>query len=279
MAGLSTVPGGILCALAAKAAYETVSDDFYIDTLQAHFLSGAEVDRAIRLHVQRLSDTGRFATRVVSLKQDEAIVVHVTCSFIRKSAMQGPSMKHSVSRATRQKIDKITLDDFAPIRTDAGPWLKYQRFPLTHTAAGEAHEHAPPQSFTYTSVGQVSPPIATDGHRIQSLGIIALSDYHVLDCPPTLHGLSFGTPGIGDESQASTENDFKLLTSLNHSIIFHVHDGFRADELCYIEANSPWAAERRAEIQSRIFSNSGNLLATCKQEGYYVLKDEPAPKL
>jgi acyl-CoA thioesterase len=37
---------------------------------------------------------------------------------------------------------------------------------------------------------------------------------------------------------------------------------------------TPWTGHRRAEIQSRIFSEEGTLLATCVQEAYYVLKDE-----
>ena len=37
---------------------------------------------------------------------------------------------------------------------------------------------------------------------------------------------------------------------------------------------SPWTNRRRAEVDSRIFSREGKLVATCVQESYYVLKGE-----
>jgi acyl-CoA thioesterase len=106
------------------------------------------------------------------------------------------------------------------------------------------------------------------------LGIIQLSDYHILDAPPTLHGIPFGIPAINDTTRSPTKNSFQMFTSLNHTVRFHVHDGFRADDLCYIEVNCPWTNHRRAEVQSIIFDRKGTMIATCVQGPYYVLKDE-----
>ena len=82
-----------------------------------------------------------------------------------------------------------------------------------------------------------------------------------------------GQPIINDFSRTRTRNDFKQSTSLNHRIQFHVHEGFKADELVYIEVESAWAGARRAEVGSRIFTGEGRLVASCIQEAYYVLKE------
>lgn len=70
-----------------------------------------------------------------------------------------------------------------------------------------------------------------------------------------------------------TTSHVKLFTSLTHSVHFHTHKGFRADELTYIEVSSPWARDGRAMLYSKIFAKNGLLIATCAQEGFYVLKE------
>ncbi|KAM3415967.1 hypothetical protein BST61_g9457 [Cercospora zeina] len=100
------VPGGILAALAANAAYNTLGpspSDFAIDLLQIHFLSGPSPNHAMQLRVQRLNDTGRFATRLITTTQSNKPISHVTCTFIRHSAFGGPSISHSPSRKTSEK--------------------------------------------------------------------------------------------------------------------------------------------------------------------------------
>lgn len=269
------MPGGLLMALCTAAAYETVSADFSIASLHTIFVLGPRNDVEIDLRVQRLSDGGRFATRIVSLRQNDKTMVNVTCSFLRTSAMEGPSMEHSATRATDYELDAITLDDLDFGRTELGPYMKYQRFPLVYAGREQsASANSRLEDIIHPCAAIVSPPIESDSRRLHVLGIILLSDYHVLDCPPTVHGLTFGPAAVNDTTRARTPQQFRMLTSLNHSILFHTHEGFRADEICYVEANSPWAGNRRGEILSRIFSKDGNLIATCKQEGYYVLKGD-----
>jgi acyl-CoA thioesterase len=261
-------------ALATAAAYETVSSDFDIDTLHTHFLLGPKADQPLTIRVSRLSDSGKFATRVVVLEQTDKTMVHATCTFAKTSAMGGPTMTHSTGRASSQAIDAITLDDLEPGRTSAGPVMKYQRLPLEYTGREPTPDKSSPQSWTYASAASINSPIDPSDKRLQALGIIQLSDYHILDAPPTLHGIPFGISAINDTSRTPTKNSFQLFTSLNHTVRFHVHEGFRADELNYIEVNCPWTNRRRAEVQSRIFDGRGSLIATVIQGPYYVLKDE-----
>lgn len=115
---------------------------------------------------------------------------------------------------------------------------------------------------------QIDPPIKSPaGSLAHHLAVIYVSDYHVMDCPLTIHGVDCGLFAIDDHDRTRTSMPaMKVMTSLNHTVHFHVHDGFRADELMYIEVSSPWARDGRAMVHSRIFSHQGVLVATCVQE-------------
>lgn len=119
-----------------------------------------------------------------------------------------------------------------------------------------------------TAVAQICPTIdgAAENTKTHILGIINLSDYHVMDTPLQLNDISFGLPKIGDIYAPRRESQVKVGTTLNHSIHFHVHDGFRADDLTYIEVETSWGKDGRAMLSSRIFSKDGLLIATCAQE-------------
>ena len=159
-------------ALATVAAYETVSSDFHIDTLHTHFLLGPKADQQLDARVSRLSDSGKFATRVIILEQNDKSMVHVTCTFVKTSAMVGPSMTHSMKRASSKTLDAITLDDLAPGATSAGPVMKYQRFPLEYTGRGSTPDKSSPEHWTYTCAASINTPIDPTNKRLHALGII-----------------------------------------------------------------------------------------------------------
>lgn len=262
-------------ALTAAAAYETVSSDFALDMLQCHFLIGPQAKTPMQLHVQRLNDGGRFATRAVALKQKDSICVYVTCSFVRANKLTGPSMQHTIQRTTPKTVDSIEIDDLAENRSDVGPWMAFERLSLTHKGPSNA-----PENMTHTVAATINTPISSSDPKIHTLGILCLSDYHVVSCPPIAHGLSIGQPAMGDASHTETERKLERFTSLNHTIHFNLHEAFRADDMCHIEAQTPWSSKRRGYIQTKIFTKDARLIATCVQEGYYVLKDDRnGPKL
>ena len=126
-------------SLCAAAAYSTITPDFAIDTLSAHFLAGPSPTSLVELHVDRLSDGGRFCTRVVKLTQGGGggTMVHVTCSFVRTSLMGGRSMEHVVGRKTGCMLQGkgLELDDLAVGRTGGGPWMGFQRLGVFYTGS------------------------------------------------------------------------------------------------------------------------------------------------
>lgn len=98
------------------------------------------------------------------------------------------------------------------------------------------------------------------------LGIVNISDFHVMDSPLQLNDIPFGFPPIGDSTRTPTRSLLKFGTSLNHAIYFHVHDGYRADDLIYIEVENLWIKDGRTMLSTKIFDKDGLLIATCSQE-------------
>lgn len=262
------VPGGLLMAMATNAAYKTLPEGYALDNLHCQFLAGPKFDVPFRCCVQRLSEGRRFRARAVNIQQDDRTMVSITVTFISSSPWTGPAMRHTVSRVAKQAVDRITTDDLARGRGPLGSFMKFQRLPLIHGTPQEPHTTVEP--VVAHIIGPMKAPAGTLPHI---LGLLNLCDYHVLGAAPALHGIDVGLPAIGDASRTPTTMNFKMYTSLNHTVHIHSHD-FRADEMIYIEVTSSWASDGRALMHSRLFSKAGKLLASCVQEAYYVLKPD-----
>jgi acyl-CoA thioesterase 8 len=262
------VPGGSIMSMATAAAYKTVPDGYSLDNLHCQFLTGSKPDVPYRYKVERLSDGGRFRARAVNVQQDGRFVTAITAVFINSSPWNGPAMRHTVNRAAKQAVENITIDDLAEGRGPNGGFMKFQRLSLVHSTP-----QTPTTSLKPVVAHIIGPMKAAAGTKPHVLGLLNLSDYHVLGTAPALHGLDVGLPAIGDSSGKRTQSQFKLYTSLNHTIHIHSYD-FRADEMTYIEVTSDWAGDGRALMHSRLFSKTGKLIASCTQEAYYVLKPD-----
>ncbi|KAF2097956.1 hypothetical protein NA57DRAFT_57128 [Rhizodiscina lignyota] len=262
-------------SMAAAASYRTIPEGLVLGSLQAHFLLGSKPEVPFIYKVQRLSSGRRLSVRLVNVEHGGKVIATMTLMFVRKALADGPAMKHAVSRSSVQDMEDVTKDDLVP-KSRWGPWMKFQRL------TPEPEDAVPPQPKIAPAVAKIWSPISTPPGTIpQILGLINLTDYHILDAPLTLHGISYGLPDIGSPAEErspgnrkTTKNNVKMNTSLNHAIHFHIHDGFRADDLTYIEVESPWARDGRAMLRSKIFSKDGLLIATCEQEGFYMLTDD-----
>ncbi|KIX06943.1 acyl-CoA thioesterase II [Rhinocladiella mackenziei CBS 650.93] len=256
-----TVPGPLMMAEAAAAAYKTVPEGFRLHSLQTHFMLPPNGSKPLVYKVQRPSQGRRFAVRIVTIEQDDKPFVTITTSFVSGAHWTGRAMTHAVRMKIERRVREITLDDFEAARGPLGPFMKFERLPLVH------EDPQDPSTTVAPVVAKIDPAIKSPaGTAAHILAIIYLSDYHVMDCPLSIHGVNIGMFPIGDHSKTLTPVGMKIMTSLNHTVSFHTHEGFRADELMYIEVTSPWAKDGRAMIHSRIFSNQGLLVATCTQE-------------
>jgi acyl-CoA thioesterase 8 len=250
-----------MMAEAAAAAYKTVPPGFMLDSLHTQFMLGPKAEKPLVYRVQRVSQGRRFAVRIITIEQDDKPVVAVTASFMSGQEWTGKAMKHAAAIQIKERIDDITLDDFEPMRTERGPFMRFQRLPLQHATPQD------PSTTIAPVVAKIDPPIkAPSGAAAHLLAIVHMSDYHVMDCPLSIHGVEFGLYKIGDYERKQVPFGMKIMTSLNHTIHFHIHEGFRADDLLYVEATSPWAKDGRGMIHTKIYTKDGLLIATCVQE-------------
>lgn len=97
------------------------------------------------------------------------------------------------------------------------------------------------------------------------LGLIALSDIFLLDSAPRIYGLGFDVETEKSLSERMAR-DYKVMTTINHSIHVVNVDAVRVDDWIYVECETPWASNGRIMAHSRIYSRDGILLATCAQE-------------
>ena len=258
-----------MMAEAAAAAYRTVPDGFKLDSLHTQFMLGPKAEKPLVYKVQRVSHGRRFAVRIITIEQDDKPVVVVTASFMSGQEWTGRAMKHATAMQIKERIDEITLDDFEPMRTERGPFMKFQRLALHHAAPQD------PSTTIAPVVAKIDPPMqAPSGSAAHLLAIVHMSNYHVMDCPMSIHGVDFGLYKIGDYERKQVPAGMKIMTSLNHTIHFHVHEGFRADDMLYVEATSPWAKDGRGMIHTKIYTKDGLLIATCVQEVCFMLSTE-----
>ncbi|KAL4802561.1 thioesterase-like superfamily-domain-containing protein [Aspergillus unguis] len=76
----------------------------------------------------------------------------------------------------------------------------------------------------------------------------------------------------GPGSEGAVPSQVDMLVTLNHAIYFHRFSGFSAEEWMLAEIETPWAGDERGLVIQRIWSQDGQLLATCVQEGVVRLK-------
>lgn len=70
------------------------------------------------------------------------------------------------------------------------------------------------------------------------------------------------------------ERSVALLASLDHTVYFHLPpNSYTLDSWMLAEMETSWAGFERGLVQQRIWTHSGQLLATCFQEGKVALSD------
>ncbi|RMZ83279.1 hypothetical protein DV738_g1294, partial [Chaetothyriales sp. CBS 135597] len=235
-----------------------------------HFLAGPNPAKPISLTVNRVSSSRRFNVLSVDVRQEGRPMCFVTCTFMAADPWKGKAMQHASARAVgsprispRITID-VNHDDLSlGRRHHSGPFMAFQRLPLMKK----------PEHTIAPIACHITPAITSHDPFIHVLGVLSLSDYHVLDFPPSAHGIPFGLAPIGQPVKNTTESHLKFFTSLNHTIHFERNHGFRADQVMYVQVTSPWASNGRAVMNTKIFTGQENLVATCVQEAYYILKD------
>ena len=243
--------GGQVMAQAGLAAMKTISDDRLIHSLHGYFLRPGDVDDAITFAVDRIHDGRSFSTRRVQAYQKGQPIFSMIASF----QDQDPGLDHQV--AMPEGIpDPESLPSAQEVLTSlnhpvADVWAKTRAFDLRHhptslyvSVDGEPTPH---QAVWLKALGTLP-----DDPAIHRAALAYASDFSILEPVMRAHGVSWATPGL-------------KMASLDHAMWWHRFH--RADEWFLYVQESPSAIGGRGLALGRIFSQSGQLIASVAQEG------------
>ena len=243
--------GGQVMAQASLAAMKTIPDDRFIHSLHGYFLRPGDVHEAITFAVDRIHDGRSFSTRRVQAYQKGQPIFSMISSFQDVD----PGLDHQVAMPDGIP-DPESLPSAQEVLTSlnhpvADVWAKTRAFDLRHH----------PTSLYVSVDGEPTPHQAVwlkalsrlpDDPAIHRAALAYASDFSILEPVMRAHGVSWATPGL-------------KMASLDHAMWWHRFH--RADEWFLYVQESPSAIGGRGLALGRIFSQSGQLIASVAQEG------------
>lgn len=247
------VYGGQVLAQSMLAAAATVEDpDRLPHSLHAYFLRGGDPDAPFNLDVERLRDGRSFSSRHVTCEQGGKDILSFTISF-------------------QAAEDGLTSSDIAPIvpgpleldsaleifRTMDHPVAKFlgktAAFDVRHVQRSLYTGADPSRSSSQQLWMKPRSPLPEGmGQLLHRALLTYVVDQVMLEPCLRVSGLSWLTPGMS-------------LASLDHSMWFH-RDVDINDWLLFA-GHSDYVGGGRAKSNIRVFSPTGQLVASASQEG------------
>lgn len=244
--------GGQVAAQAVTAAIRTVGAERPIHSLHSYFLRPGDPARPIIYDVERIRDGSSFATRRVLARQHGRPIFYLSCSFQvvedglahqdRMPDVIPPDLAVPIAELARQR-GQAASDEWQR------EWSALDARYIGTSALGleEDPDHPARAQLWLRVDGELG-----EDPTLHTAAFTYASDLTLLGAALVPHGVGITSGRI----QAA---------SLDHSIWFH--RPFRADEWWLYDQVSPFAGGGRGLATSRVFSQSGELVATVAQEG------------
>lgn len=257
---LQRVFGGQVAAQALIAADRTTREEFRAHSLHSYFLRPGDTAVPIVYDVETLRDGRSFATRRVVARQHGRPIYLMSVNFqvdeaglAHQDAMpEVPGPEHG-----------LPLSELFNSRGQSGTedweheWAALDvRYVGNSRVGGLAEDDARPARAQLWV--RVAGSLGDDPLDHQATFTYA-SDMTLIGAALVPHDKHISSPDI----QAA---------SLDHTIWFH--RPFRADEWWLFDQHSPTAAGGRGLVLARVFTQSGELVATVAQEGLIRLLDQ-----
>lgn len=243
--------GGQVLAQALTAAQRTVDQSRPVHSLHSYFLRPGDINLEIRFSVEILRDGKSFSARRVHALQNDVPIFSMIASFQEHS----PGLEHSTEFPVGVP-DPQTLPSAAALLGQidhpiAEYWSKARPFDLRHVN-GPLYFRAPKDSNAnqmvwFRALGEFPVDPA-----LNSAALAYASDYSILEPILKRHGIAWAHPGLSS-------------ASLDHAMWFHRPT--KVDQWHLYVQESPSAQGGRGLSIGKIFNQSGELVATCAQEG------------
>lgn len=286
--GAHGIFGGFAIAQSLSAAQQTVPVEFVANSLHGSFVYAGNSEDRIFYHVERLHDGKGFCTRSVRALQRNRPVFICNVSFCKKRN-PGKAEK-SIQHATSMPPGIPLPEDMCTFRDEI-------KHPFINRSVGvmdKGRKHRPEDKRFHQWIKASDPLSPSASLQVHQAALAFMSDSYFLACVPHSHeiwqfvetpisefhpssiGLSESTPNHTEIRRphlepfrsiaGDTDPRVSMMVSLDHTIYFHNMEYFRVDEWLLSEIQSSWAGNGRGIVQQRMWTKSGELVATCIQE-------------
>jgi acyl-CoA thioesterase-2 len=253
--GSPKVFGGQVLAQAVNAAYRTIKENRFINSLHAYFLEAGDLTIPIKYHVAVMRDGGSFSTRRVTAKQNDKTIFILAASFHKTE--EGFEHQSVMNKNIKQPEELLSWEemiikfgDFLPKSLKG--FLSIERpidFKPVHVPNPLKRENLPAKEEIWFKLkGNIPKMNLPLKHQI----LTYISDYNVLNA-------AFN-PNAKEYNFENTQT-----ASLDHSMWFF--RDFDFDDWMLFSAESPNAYGARGLSKGNIFTRDGKLVASFAQEG------------
>jgi acyl-CoA thioesterase-2 len=253
--GSPKVFGGQVLAQAVNAAYRTIKENRFINSLHAYFLEAGDLTIPINYHVAVMRDGGSFSTRRVTAKQNDKTIFILAASFHKTE--EGFEHQSVMNKNIKQPEELLSWEEMITKFGDFLPkslkgFLSIERpidFKPVHVPNPLKRENLPAKEEIWFKLkGNIPKMDLPLKHQI----LTYISDYNVLNAAfnPNAKEYNFGNT---------------QTASLDHSMWFF--RDFDFDDWMLFSAESPNAYGARGLSKGNIFTRDGKLVASFAQEG------------
>ena len=253
--GSPKVFGGQVLAQAVNAAYRTIKENRFINSLHAYFLEAGDLTIPIKYHVAVMRDGGSFSTRRVTAKQNDKTIFILAASFHKTE--EGFEHQSVMNKNIKQPEELLSWEEMIIKFGDFMPkslkgFLSIERpidFKPVHVPNPLKRENLPAKEEIWFKLkGNIPKMDLPLKHQI----LTYISDYNVLNAAfnPNAKEYNFGNT---------------QTASLDHSMWFF--RDFDFDDWMLFSAESPNAYGARGLSKGNIYTRDGKLVASFAQEG------------
>lgn len=260
--GFKRIFGGQVMAQTLIAAYKTIDVKHFAHSFHSYFLRPGQMEKPITFTVDRIRDGKSFSTRTVKAIQDGEAIFNSSISFqkeekglehqIKMPDVPKPEDLKSEIENRRALLEKLNMD-----KGDMPMFLKQREIEMRPVEVQDYFnpKKLPPYKNTWIKAeGKLPKDLIS-----QQAFLLYISDMGLLAAANNSVGVNFLTKNFQN-------------ASLDHAMWFHrkidLNDWF------LYSIDSPITRNARGFSRGSIFSKTGDLVASCTQEGLIRLWPE-----
>ena len=260
--GFKRIFGGQVMAQTLIAAYKTIDVKHFAHSFHSYFLRPGQMDKPITFTVDRIRDGKSFSTRTVKAIQDGEAIFNSSISFqkeekglehqIKMPDVPKPEDLKSEIENRKALLEKLNMD-----KGDMPMFLKQREIEMRPVEVQDYFnpKKLPPYKNTWIKAeGKLPKDLIS-----QQAFLLYISDMGLLAAANNSVGVNFLTKNFQN-------------ASLDHAMWFHrkidLNDWF------LYSIDSPITRNARGFSRGSIFSKTGDLVASCTQEGLIRLWPE-----